>query len=43
MGSVTISRLPKTEAIQREIQTKLGTNIIVIDYNGKGFLDMFYN
>ncbi len=41
MGSVTISRLPKKELMQRKIQTDLGTNIIVTDYKVDGFLDMF--
>ncbi len=41
MGSVTISRLPKDEFMQRKIQTGLGTNIIVTDYKVEGFLEMF--
>jgi len=41
MGSVTISRLPKDEFMQRKIQTELGTNIIVTDYKVEGFLEMF--
>ncbi len=41
MGSVTISRLPKDEVLQRKIQTDLGTNIIVTDYKIEGLFEMF--
>jgi len=41
MGSVTISRLPKDEMLQRKIQTDLGTNIILTDYKVDGLLEMF--
>ena len=32
MGGITISRLPKEDKRQREIQIGLGTHIIVTDY-----------
>ncbi len=43
MNGVTISRLPTNETRQREIHTKLGTNMIVTDYTDPALLDMFYN
>ncbi len=42
MGSVTISRLPKHEKRQREIQIGLGTNLVMLDYTDPDLYHMIY-
>ncbi len=41
MGALTVSRLPQNAEKQRELHKKLGTDIIISDYNDFGFKIMF--
>lgn len=41
MGALTVSRLPSNAVKQRELHKRLGTNIIVRDYNDIDFKIMF--
>lgn len=41
MGSVVISRLPKTAEYQRELHKELGSNVIIEDYLDKNLYDLF--
>ena len=41
MGAVTVSRLPESAKEQRALHKKLGTNIIVEDYNNEEFKKLF--
>ncbi|MCI5970564.1 MAG: HAD family hydrolase [Oscillospiraceae bacterium] len=41
MGAVTVSRLPKSAEYQRRLHKKLGTNIIIEDYNDQEFKKLF--
>lgn len=41
LGAVVISRLPENAEYQRELHKKLGTNVIVEDFTGKDFYNLF--
>lgn len=41
LGAVVISRLPESAEYQRELHKKLGTNVIVEDFTGKDFYNLF--
>lgn len=41
MGALTLSRLPKTAIVQRELHQRLGTHLIVPDYTPPALYDCF--
>jgi phosphoglycolate phosphatase-like HAD superfamily hydrolase len=41
LGAVVISRLPENAEYQRELHKRLGTNVIVEDFTGKEFYNLF--
>lgn len=41
MGSFVISRLPKSAEYQRQLHKKLGSNIVIEDYNDPKLMDFF--
>lgn len=41
LGALVISRLPESAVYQRELHKKLGTNVIIEDYEDRRFLELF--